>query len=165
MAYSKLLEINGDDTVALNNLACIWAEYLDKPDPAKALVFSRKAMEVMQKVGFPDANIMDTHGWVLTINDQVDEGITYINASLEQRKMMEAYYHLGMAQLKKNLIPEAQQQLERAQKMLVDRKNKGQPTDAKLEAHLNESLAKVKQLMNAPATAPVSSGTGDAVKP
>ncbi len=165
VAYSKLLEINGEDTVALNNLACIWAEYLDKPDPAKALVFSRKAMEVMQKVGFPDANIMDTHGWVLTINDKVDEGIIYINASLERRKMMEAYYHLGIAQLKKNLIPEAQQQLERAHKMLVDRKNKGQPTDAKLEARLNESLAKVKQLMNAPATAPVSSGTGDVVKP
>lgn len=164
-AYSKLLEINGDDTVALNNLACIWAEYLDQPDPAKALVFSRKAIDVMEKTGFPDANIMDTHGWVLTSNNQLDEGIRYIQASLDRRQMMEAYYHLGVAQLKKNLIPEAQQQLDRAHKMLEDRKNKGQPTDAKLEARLNESLAKVKQLMNAPATAPVSSGTGDVLKP
>lgn len=165
-SYSKLLEINPEDTVALNNLACIWAEYLDKPDTTKALVYSHKAMDVMQKRGFPDPNIMDTHGWVLTSNNQMDEGIVYIQAALDRRQMMEAYYHLGVALLKKNLIPEAQQQLDRAHRMLEDRKNKGQPTDAKLEIRLNESLAKAKQLMNAPpATAPVSSGTGDVVKP
>ncbi len=165
-SYSKLLGINPEDTVALNNLACIWAEYLDKPDTTKALVYSHKAMDVMQKRGFPDPNIMDTHGWVLTSNNQVDEGIIYIQAALDRRQMMEAYYHLGVALLKKNLIPEAQQQLDRAHRMLEDRKNKGQPIDAKLETRLNESLAKAKQLMNAPpATAPVSSGTGDVAKP
>ena len=163
--YEKLLDTSGEDTVALNNLACIWAEYQEKPDPAKALVFSRKAMEVMQKRGFPDANILDTHGWVLTCNDKVDEGITFLTASLDRKPMMETYYHLGVAYLKKNLIPEAQQQLERARKMMEDRKNKGQPTDARMETALNESLVKAKQLMNAPTTSPVTSGTGDAVKP
>lgn len=172
--YQRLLALSDQDktrdpdTVSLNNLACIWTDYMDPPDPAKALSYSQRAMDVMQGRGLPDPNIMDTHGWVLVNNGKIDEGITYIQAAVDKRNMLEAKYHMGMALLKKNLGPEALQQLDRARRMLDDRKNKGLATDQTMETRLNEGLVKARQLVNGigvPATAPVSSGTGDGLKP
>ena len=167
--YQQLLVIKPDDTVSLNNLACIYADDLDNTDPAKALTYSSRAMDIMDKRGLPDPNVMDTHGWVLVCNDRMDEGITFLQAAVDRKPMMEGYYHLGVAMLKKNLGIEAQQQLERARKILEDRKNKGQPTDAKLEERLNQALFKAKQMINAGAPGTAANnpapGTVDAPKP
>ena len=149
----------------MNNLACIYAECLDKPDTKEALKYSGRAIEVMQERAMQDANILDTHGWVLTCDGQPEKGVDFLRASLDKKPMMEAYYHLGVALLNQSKGIEAQLQLDKARKMLEDKKNKGQPTDAKLESHLNDALFKVKQLVNGAATVPVTSGTGDAVKP
>jgi tetratricopeptide (TPR) repeat protein len=159
--YEKLLEQSPEDTVSLNNLACIWAESLDKPDPVKALTYSSKALEVMNKRGITDPNIMDTHGWVLVCSGQPAKGVDFLRVAIDKKPMMETYYHLGMALLKQNSGIDAQLQFDRAHKMLEEKKAKSQPTDAKFEAHLNDAMVKAKQLINGtPATAPVSSGTG-----
>ena len=171
--YQQLLAMKGKekDTISLNNLACIWTDYMEPPDAAKALTYSQRAMDVMQEVSLPDPNIMDTHGWVLAnvgTPEKLDEGITYIQAALDKRQMMEARYHMGIALLKKNLGPEALQQLDKARKMLDDRKNKGQTIDQVMEVRLNEVLAKARLMVNGsagPATAPISSGTPDVLKP
>ena len=169
--YQKLLALKPGDTTSLNNLACLWADLLDTPDPVKALTYSTKAMNIMQDRRSTDSNVMDTHGWVLTCNNRMDEGISFLQAAIDNRPMMESYYHLGVALLKKNLAIEAQQQLERARKMLEEKKNKGQPTDAKMEANLNEALVKARQLVNSgtgvggTAPAPVVPGTKGPAKP
>ena len=51
--YNKLLDSNPKDTVALNNLACIYAESLSKPDPKEGLKYSGRAIEVMQERAVP----------------------------------------------------------------------------------------------------------------
>jgi tetratricopeptide (TPR) repeat protein len=159
--YEKLLVLNPEDTVALNNLACLWTEYLDKKDPAKAVTYSTRALEVMQKNTVPDPNVLDTHGWALINANQVDSGIEFIQTAIDRRpQMMEAHYHLGVGLLKKQLAPEAVRELEKAKKMMDDRKNKGQPTDTTVESKLNEALVKARLQLNG-----VSAGTGDAVKP
>jgi hypothetical protein len=91
----------------------------------------------------------------------VDEGISSIQTALDRRSMMEGYYHLGYAFLQKKLGLEAQAALERAQKMLTDRKDRGQPIDAKLQSSIADALAKAKS-MASPAIAP---GTRPVVKP
>jgi tetratricopeptide (TPR) repeat protein len=173
IAYSTLLKMKPEDTVSLNNLACVWSDYMDPPDPAKALTYSAKAIEIVQRGGLqPDPNLLDTHGWALVCNNRLDEGIGFIQDAIDRsprKPMPEAFYHLGQALLKKNLGPEAQAQLERAKKLLDDRKNKGQQTDVKMEARLIEALGKARQLNGitdpvptAPTTAPAASGGGGA---
>ena|SRR5947209_17197849 len=138
---------------------------MDPADPAKALTYSKRALELAQKSGMPDANTMDTHGWVLVCNQQVDEGINLLQASLERANLnrgpaMDTHYHLGMAMLKKNRGAEALRELEKARKMMDDRKNKGQQPDVKLEARLNDGLVKAKQMVNS-----TSAVTNDKPKP
>jgi tetratricopeptide (TPR) repeat protein len=160
--YQKLLAMKKDDVIALNNLACLWADLMAKPDPARALTYSDRAMEIMQSHNISDPNSLDTHGWVLTCNDRQDEAVAYLQASVDSRATVDGHYHLGVAFMKKNLPIEAQQQLEKARKMLEDRKNKGQTLDPKMESHVNEALVKVKQMINArngAAAIPNSSGT------
>jgi tetratricopeptide (TPR) repeat protein len=166
--YQKILKTRPEDIMALNNLACLWADLLDKPDPAKALTYSNRAMEIIQAHNITDPNSLDTHGWVLTCNDRADEAISYLQASVDSHATVDAHYHLGIALMKKNLAIEAQQHLEKARKMLDDRKNKGQLVDAKLEAHLNDAIVKVKQMINGgagAAVAPDSLGTPVVAKP
>jgi tetratricopeptide (TPR) repeat protein len=159
--YEKLLALDAEDTVALNNLACLWTEYLEKKDPAKAVSYSSRALEVMQKRTVPDPNVYDTHGWALINAGQVDSGIEFIQTAIDRRpQMMEAHYHLGVGLLRKQLTLEAVRELEKAKKMLDDRKNQGQPTDLTVETKLNEALVKARLQLNG-----VSAGTGDAVKP
>jgi tetratricopeptide (TPR) repeat protein len=160
--YEKLLAVQPNDTVALNNLACLYSDDLNPPDAAKALGFSTRAFELMQKSGQMDPNVLETQGWILVRNNRVDEGISNIQMALDRRAIMEGYYHLGYAFLQKKLALEAQAALERAQKMLNDRKDKGEPIDAKLQSSITDTLAKAKSMANGPATAP---GTRPAVKP
>jgi tetratricopeptide (TPR) repeat protein len=174
-AYEKVLALKPEDSVSLNNLACIYADFLDKPDPAKALAYSTKAVEVAQKsaAGALDPNVMDTHGWVLVCNDRLDEGLEYLQQAknqLDRKPIMELHYHLGMALLKKKMAPEAQMYLNLAYTQMKERKNKGQPVDKKIEDRLNAALLDVKRLLNngggeaAGATTP-SAGTNETPKP
>jgi tetratricopeptide (TPR) repeat protein len=146
--YDKLLKIVPEDTVALNNLACIWVDFHQPTDPAKALTYSTKAIEITQKAGISAPDLLDTHGWALTCSGRVDEGIGFLQRALERRQMLDARYHLGMALLKKNLGPEAQVQLAQAQKLIEERKHKGQPVDKKLEDGVAEAMTKAKALAN-----------------
>jgi tetratricopeptide (TPR) repeat protein len=151
-AYQKLLAMVPDDMASLNNLACLWVDGMDPPNPAKALTYSTKAFDLAKKAGIPDANIMDTHGWVLVCNQQLDDGINYLQASLERSATgrgpaMDTHYHMGMAMLKKNRGAEALRSLEKARKMLEERKNNHQPTDVKLETRVNDGIVKAKQMV------------------
>jgi tetratricopeptide (TPR) repeat protein len=165
-AYTKLLEIKPEDSVSLNNLACVYADYLKTPDPAKALTYSTKALEVAQKVGGPlDPNVMDTHGWVLVCNDRLDEGIDYLRQAINQldrKPLMETHYHLGMALLKKKFGPEAQMQLNLAFTQMKERENKGQPVDKLIKDRLTAGLLEAKRLMAGGESATSDGGNGSA---
>lgn len=68
--YEKALESNPDSVIALNNLA--WA-YLDSK-PERALDYAKRANKLA-----PDSpEVMDTLGWVLIQQDNVEEGLAYL---------------------------------------------------------------------------------------
>ena len=151
--YEKLLVASESlhktpDTTALNNLAMLWAELLDKPDVKKALGYSEKAVSIMDSVGLQDPNIQDTHGWMLILNGRTTEGISYVQSALTRKpNITEAHYHLGVAYLAQKLGLEAQAEFEKTRKFLEDRKNKALPYDIKMEVKLNKGMAEAKQLI------------------
>ena len=86
--YEKLLPSN--NAAVLNNLAWI---YTQQGDP-EAVAMARQANEAEQN----NPDIQDTLGWALIMNNQNEEGITYLQASLQQRPdNPTVQYHLGVA--------------------------------------------------------------------
>ncbi|MGH7214172.1 MAG: tetratricopeptide repeat protein, partial [Tepidisphaeraceae bacterium] len=127
--YPKVLERQPEDLASLNNLACLLAEHVSPPRPEQALVYSKKAYEVMRRQGRNEPLIYDTHGWVLTLAGEVDEGINLLRELVDRNPFPDAHYHLGEAYLKRSYPEEAVTQFRAAKKAIEEAEQKKQPID------------------------------------
>ncbi len=88
--YLKVLEVNPDHVLVLNNLA--WA-YAQEKNP-QALVFAKKAYEISPE----SATILDTYGHILVKQGKAEEGIRFLKKAVKLSP--DAYgtqYHLAQA--------------------------------------------------------------------
>jgi tetratricopeptide (TPR) repeat protein len=91
-AYEKVLTINPNSPPALNNLAYIYAVYLDNLDRAYEL--AQKARELMPY----NPNVGDTLGWVLYKKGDYSRSLSILEDSAEKSPGdAEIQFHLGMA--------------------------------------------------------------------
>lgn len=74
--YEKLVEINENSPLYLNNLA--WLKFTQNQDDAQAL--AKKAFELAPETG----EIIDTYGWILVQNGQKEEGIELLKKASEK---------------------------------------------------------------------------------
>ena len=147
--YDKLLEKDPSDLGALNNMACILAEHVAKPDIGKALEYGQRALKVMNQRDVQDASVLDTVGWmnVLAGGKRVDDGIDYLNNSLKAGEMAEAHYHLGEAYLLKKLPTNAKSSLTRASEMIQEKAEKKQVVDENLKKRVDEALGRAEKAL------------------
>src|SRR5205085_10038188 len=64
--------------ISLNNIACLYTDYVDPVQPVLALRYSRKMMKLAWQTRTPLASELDTHGWAL------DRKSTRLNSSHSQ---------------------------------------------------------------------------------
>jgi len=141
---------------ALNNLATLVAENPKGANPQQAKQYSKKAYDIMKDGSAFYPSIADTHGWILVLCGQLEEGIDVLkdatNITQEGRIPAEAYYHLGEAYLKKSLNEDALINLDRAAQMFDESVKKGVFVDpdlkqkveaAKLRAKSNKTAAAI----------------------
>ncbi|MBA3273238.1 MAG: hypothetical protein H0T11_05120 [Chthoniobacterales bacterium] len=142
-AYLKLLDLEPNDLAVLNNMACLLADSMKPPRVAEARKYSQRAYDLMVSAGRNEPLLLDTHGWVLTLNDRVDEGIDLLRQAIAAKPFTEGHYHLAEAYLKRAYPQEAEKQLELAleevrkteeAKGLVPEDLKRKIEDAKLRA-------------------------------
>ncbi len=89
-AFQAMLEVDPDDIIALNNLAWL----LKEQNPAQALVYARKAVQVAPDL--PAA--WDTLGVILLAQDKPQEALTSLRQGLEKVPEDTALrYHLAQA--------------------------------------------------------------------
>jgi tetratricopeptide (TPR) repeat protein len=158
-AYVELLGLLPDDTIALNNLACLLAERIPAPQggPLKAKVYSTKAYDNERFKPTPNVKILDTQGWVLTLcgGDDAIEGMTILHRMIAERDdtrtFVEGRYHLGEAYLRapKPDLTSAQKWLKEAIDLIAEDEKAGKAVDGPLKDKIQTSLAK--------ATGPVTS--------
>jgi tetratricopeptide (TPR) repeat protein len=89
--YEKLLAINPNFVLALNNLAYLYTEHLNNLD--KAYELARKARDVQPQ----DAAVADTLGWVLYKRGDYQQALPILQESAEKAPdNPEIQFHLGM---------------------------------------------------------------------
>ena len=91
--YEKLLAVNGDSVLGLNNLAYLYAERIN--DLNKAYELAQKARNL--KPG--DGIVADTLGWILYKRGDYQQALTLLqDSAVKFPDNPEVQFHLGMAQ-------------------------------------------------------------------
>jgi tetratricopeptide (TPR) repeat protein len=147
--YQKLLVRDPEDMQALNNVACMYIDNVNPPEPAKALEYSQRAYDAMRRRGVTQPMLMDTHGWVLANNKRVEEGIVLLQEVVQRQPFPEARFHLAQAFSLGNYPDPALRQATEAKAMIAAMEAKGSVVDPITKAKVDQLLAKLQ-----PATAP-----------
>jgi putative PEP-CTERM system TPR-repeat lipoprotein len=104
VAYNKLLAARPDDALVLNNLAQVLLRQGDK----SALVVAERAYKISSR----DPVVIDTLGWVLVSQAQIDRGLGYLrDARLRDPENREIRFHLAFALDKSGRKQEAREEL------------------------------------------------------
>lgn len=91
-AYEKLLDLATNNVVALNNLACLDADHLGRPD--KALELARRARDLAPS----NPAVADTLGWILCQKGQYASALSLLQESAARLNAVpEVQFHLGKA--------------------------------------------------------------------
>ena len=108
--YQKAVESDPKNSLALNNLAYLIAEYRKQPD--EALKYAEKAAELAPE----DPHVADTLGWVLYQKGLYDLAIPHLKRAASAHNAI-CKYHLAMAYAKAGQVANAQSMLEEARKI------------------------------------------------
>jgi len=107
--YENVLKADGNNPVALNNLAFLLAE--DGRDLDRALTFATRAKQQMPN----DDNVSDTLGWIYLKKKLADNALmVFKDLSKHNPNNAQYRYHLGMALLLKGDRSGAKQSLQSA---------------------------------------------------
>ena len=107
--YEKLLTLQPDAALAMNNLAVLYAEQFNDLETAYKL--ANKAR--LQAPG--DAHIADTLGWILYRRQEFDQAATLLReAALARGDSAEVQFHYGMAAYMMGAADEARRALQKA---------------------------------------------------
>jgi tetratricopeptide (TPR) repeat protein len=147
-AYLRILQEQPGDYFALNNLAVLLAEDASPPNPHEARKYSERAYDLVRRAQPMVSRVVDTHGWILTLTGEVDEGLPLLRSVVDNDPFAEARYHLGEAYLRKNRGEEAEQQLVAAREELLLARQQEQEVDAKLVRKVDDALTRARALRN-----------------
>ena len=89
--YQNILRLRPDDYRALNNLAYVLADSLERP--AEALEYIERAVNMKPQ----DANLLDTYGWTLYKAGQADRAVQELRRSVQIHAGAINTHHLALA--------------------------------------------------------------------
>jgi len=116
-AYQAALARDDRNVTALNNLACLYVDYLDRP--AEAVPLAERAMRLAPNVPI----IMDTAGWALANVGRYDQAEPLLRAAVAAYSVPETRYHLGWVLEKLGRKEEARREYEAARDLLADERD------------------------------------------
>lgn len=130
--YERALEIDGDDVIALNNLADLLANPLDQPQ--LALEHARRAVFL-----HPAPDLRDTLGWILVRTEDYPQAVAQLGKAAADDPARAVFrYHLGEAYRRWGKTRQARDSLLAAQRLA---RSAG---DEALAAEIDAALARVE---------------------
>ena len=118
-------------------MACVLSDMTTPSQPRQALEYSQRAFDASLKSGHLNPRVYDTQGWILVLNNKVNEGIDIMHRTVDQADFPEAHYHLAYAYMQKQLPQEAQAQLNLASEMIQAKEKDHQTVDPTLKDKIN----------------------------
>lgn len=107
--YEQILNENPDNVAAINNLAYLLADKLNRPK--EALKYAERAREMIG----PDPNVLDTLGWVRFQNGDMTGAESALRESVQlDDGNIPAHYHLGRLYAKQGQRDRARQSYDKA---------------------------------------------------
>ncbi|HPS51968.1 MAG TPA: tetratricopeptide repeat protein [Phycisphaerae bacterium] len=117
--YLAILNMDANNTVALNNLAYLYVDIMKRPD--KAMPMIERAMTLMPG----NLNLMDTYGWVLAKNGDYNKASQQLSEVVRRGKAgPESLYHMGYVLERTNQMREARDYYRRSLELVADKKSK-----------------------------------------
>lgn len=92
-AYKRILEMNDEDVLALNNLAFMLADNMDEAE--RALPIARKAAELVGSDADPRANVLDTLGRVQYRLGEHRAAAETLRRSIDAKPLVDNHLHLA----------------------------------------------------------------------
>ncbi|MGB1192301.1 MAG: tetratricopeptide repeat protein, partial [Pseudomonadales bacterium] len=118
--YQSMIEVDENALPAKNNLAMLYAEFLNTPENIKAANALIADLQDSENPAY-----LDTVGWVLYLTGEYDRAVTYLQAAVDKvGSSALLQYHLGMAFYQLENIEAAKSHLELAVKDGLEDKSK-----------------------------------------
>ena len=118
--YQSMIDLDENSLSAKNNLAMLYAEFLNTPENIKAANALIADLQDSENPAY-----LDTVGWVLYLTGEYDRAATYLQAAVDKvGSSALLQYHLGMAFYKLENIESAKSHLELAVKDGLEEKSK-----------------------------------------
>ncbi|MBU0617129.1 MAG: tetratricopeptide repeat protein [Planctomycetes bacterium] len=132
--YEQALELRATDIRALNNLAYLLADELERP--AEALPYARKLHQVAPS---GSVNVLDTVGWVYFKNGETEQALpVFLEAARIDPKHVAVRYHLGLVYVDRERRAEAEREFRRVLDLAREQHN------ADYAQKAEEALAKLR---------------------
>ena len=132
-AYLAALKLDPRNAYALNNLAYMYVENMNKPEEAVKL--AKLAAERAPN----NASILDTYGWTLSKLDKHSEAAKYLARAVQLQPSPTNRYHLGWTLEQRGHKSDALQQYETARTMLQENE------DPDLRKALDEAIQRLRR--------------------
>jgi tetratricopeptide (TPR) repeat protein len=162
--YEQLLKIQPGNFRALNNMAYLKMLPQSGAAPKDALAYSQRAFDEMIKANTYEAEIADTHGWVLIEAGSLDQGLVVLRDAVNRRpNLIEGWYHLALGHHKKGELREADDSLRRAEELLDASRKKGMTVDPQIESKIKELRVQMPPATSASFPPPGDPGAGSVV--
>ena len=139
--YQRLTKLRPDDFTVWNNLAC-----LKDISPEQSLEYSQKAVELMRRTGRQEPYVLDTHGWNLVQANRIDEGIANLNDAWSIEQFPDLAYHLGVANMRKSNLDQADKYLQQAMQLFQTRLEAKAITSMKLQDDIVAAQKELREL-------------------
>jgi predicted Zn-dependent protease len=143
-AYQKLLALQPDNWMALNNVACLLADNFTPTRAAEGLQYIQKAVDQMTAQGKENLSLLDTQGWLLILTGSPDKGVDALSKVVEAEPSPSALYHVAEGYMGMSSPDEAAFMANRGLKLLSQ---SAQPvTNDKLKAKLQDVLTRAAEM-------------------
>ncbi|MFB3137724.1 MAG: tetratricopeptide repeat protein, partial [Phycisphaerales bacterium] len=107
-AFEQVIALRSDHVLALNNVAYLYAQYLENPN--KAVAYAKRAAAIVPD----DPSILDTLGWAFFKAGQYPQAEVHLRRSMEHRPLVESYLHLAHVLARTDRLQEALEYLRKA---------------------------------------------------
>jgi predicted Zn-dependent protease len=143
-AYNKLLVLQPDNWMALNNVACLLADNFTPNRAAEGLKYIQKAVDQMNSQGTENLSLLDTQGWLLILTGSPDKGVDALSKVVEAEPSPSTLYHAAVGYLGMSSPDEAAFMANRGLKLLGE--DKQAVTNDKMRAKLQDVLAQAAEM-------------------